>query len=211
MTVRVTSRGLRVLRGLVVATLSVTIAAFSHVAGGGLTPGVLGTVLALAFAVLISIALSGRALSLPPLAAAVVASQVVFHLLFSLGAALPASARGVHVGMLGMVMSGGSTATLPDLGSSTVSAVEGLADARMWIGHLAAAVVTIMLLLHGERALVTVVRLAVGRLAVFVRVVVAPPALARHRVLAALGDRSGLRSLDVLLATRPHRGPPVGI
>lgn len=211
MTVRVTSRGLRVVRGLVVATLSVTIAAFSHVAGGGMEPGVLGTVLALAFAILASIALSARAVSVVPLAISVGLSQVVFHLLFSLGADLPASAAGTHVGMLGMVMSGGATATLPDLGGSTVHAMEGMSDARMWAGHLAAAVLTTLLLLHGERALLTVVRLAVARLAVVVRVLVAAPPVLAHSVAAAVGDRSGIRCpLDVLLASRPHRGPPLG-
>lgn len=212
MTVPVRSRGLRVLRGLVVATMSVTIAAFSHVAGGGLAPGVLGTVLALAFAILASIALSGRALSPVLTATAVGASQFVFHLLFSLGAELPASARGAHVGMLGMVMSGGQTTQLPDLGgagTSAVTAMEGMSDARMWGGHLAAAVITTLLLLHGEKALLTLARIATSRLAIVIRIVVDALPVTRAAVSAAIGDRHGLRDLDVLLVARPHRGPPL--
>ncbi|MGA1813218.1 hypothetical protein VH571_12635 [Frondihabitans sp. 4ASC-45] len=209
MTVRVASRGLRVARGLIVATLSVAIAAFSHVAGGGMVPGLLGTVLALVFACLVCIALSARALAVVPLAVSVGVSQIVFHLLFSLGTSLPASAGDGHsVGMLGMVMSGGSTVRLPDVAGSASHGMEGMSDTRMWLGHAVAALLTIALLLHGERALVTIARLAVARLALVSRILGFALFPDRHGLVRALADRRGIRRLGVLLAARPHRGPP---
>ncbi|AMM19150.1 hypothetical protein AX769_02145 [Frondihabitans sp. PAMC 28766] len=204
------SRRARALRGLGVAVISVVTAALSHVIAGGAAPGGLGTGLALVFAILACTALAGRRLSTPRLIIAVALSQLVFHVLFSLGAAIP-EAHGHSVTMLGMVMSGGNTAHLPALTTPRgVSALE-VAGARMWLGHAVAAVATIVLLLHGERALAVLLRVAAERLAVLVSVVAALPsalALPRGRRLLALGDRRGVPSLDVLLSTRPHRGPP---
>lgn len=194
------------------------IAAFSHVAGGGSNPGVLGVVLAMTFAVLSCIALSGRALSVGRLTLSVALSQFVFHLLFNLGADLPAGAASHgSVGMLGMVMSGGATQTLPAVGSAAsasagVGGMDGMSDARMWLGHAVAAVLTIAVLLHGERAALTLGRLAGSRLARTVDVVGALPSalpIARHRVALVVADRRGVRLLEVLLAARPRRGPPV--
>lgn len=210
MAVTVRSRGLRVVRGLLVASLSVVVAAFSHVAGGGAVPGALGTILALAFAILACIALSSRALSPVRLSISVACSQFVFHLLFSLGANLPAGAH-ASGGMFGMVMSGGAS-TLPDFGSvGSVVPAEAMSDARMWLGHAIAAVVTVAVLLHGERSLLLVARLGAARLALLAVVVDALPSslgVARHGVAIAVADLRGLRPLDVLLASRPHRGPP---
>lgn len=209
MTVRVGSRGVRVARGLLVASLSVTIAAFSHVAGGGMGPGVLGTVLALAFASLVCIALSSRALAVLPLALSVALSQIVFHLLFSLGASLPSSAESGHsVGMLGMAMSGGARVSLPEVTAVSGHGMEGMSDTRMWVGHAVAALLTIALLLHGERAVVTIARLAVARLALVSRILGFALFPDRHGLVRALADRRGIRRLGVLLAARPHRGPP---
>jgi hypothetical protein len=213
---KVRSRGARVGRGGAIAGISVVIAAFSHVAGGGSNPGVLGVVLAMTFAVLSCIALAGRALSVGRLTLSVALSQFVFHLLFNLGADLPVGAASHgSVGMLGMVMSGGATQTLPSVGpgaAASVGGMDGMSDARMWLGHAVAAALTIAVLLHGERAALTLGRLAGARLARTVDVVGALPAalpVARHRVALVLADRRGVRLLEVLLAARPRRGPPV--
>lgn len=214
MAVRVRSRGVRVVRGLLVAGLSVTVAAFSHVAAGGASPGVLGAVLATAFAALLCIGLGSRALSPVRLSISVALSQFVFHVLFSFGAALPHGAAGhSSVGMLGMVMSGGQTTTLTaGLTSGHAVPVEVMSDARMWLGHALAAAITVVLLLRGERAALTLGRLCRERLARLAVVVDALPAavgVAPHDVLTALADHRGLRDLGVLLVSRPHRGPPV--
>lgn len=202
----------RVLRGALIASSSVVIAAVSHLAGGGSDPGVLGTVLALTFAVLVCIALAGRQLSLLRLSIAVAVSQFVFHVLFSLGSELPPGAPG-STSMFGMVMSGGAhTLTLPaGAGGSTLAAIDATGDVRMWAGHAVAAVLTIVLLRHGGAALVVVRRLATGRLvlpAVVTRVLPASLRAGRRAVALAIADRRGVRPTSVLLATRPHRGPP---
>jgi hypothetical protein len=207
------TRGARVARGMTVAVIAVVTAAFSHVAAGGAAPGSLGTGLALAFAVLVSIALAGRRLSASRLAAAVVLSQAVFHVLFSLGAAIP-SANGHAVSMLGMVMSGGTESRLPALGSPGAASALELDGARMWLGHAVAAVATIVVLLHGERSLLALVRIGSERLAVLVSAVFALPggqAALRHQRVRVVADRRGIPPLEVLLSARPHRGPPVGV
>ncbi|GAA4678941.1 hypothetical protein GCM10025780_24900 [Frondihabitans cladoniiphilus] len=193
------------------------IAALSHLAGGGSNPGVLGVVLSLAFAFLASAALAGRRLSTLRLSIAVGLSQFVFHVLFSLGAALPrVSASPAGAGspsMLGMVMSGGRRTTLPTLtGGSPIDTMAGMSDASMWAGHALAAVVTIALLLHGGRSFTTLVRLARERLRLVVAVVLDLPEAAaerRHVVMRVLADRRGVRPTSILLTARPHRGPPV--
>lgn len=207
------SRGVRVVRGLAVAVLSVVVAAFSHVAGGGMAPGVLGTTLALTFAVLVSVALAGRTLSTPRLVVSVVLSQVVFHVLFSLGATPSVAASGSEpVGMLGMVMSGGAHSVLPDVATVSGGHSMGMDDSRMWLGHAVAALVTVLILRHGERSFWSLVRLASARLVRLVVVVLALPSALRpgRRLLRlVLADRRGLRApTDVLLASRPRRGPP---
>jgi hypothetical protein len=207
------SRGIRVARGLSVAVLSVVVAAFSHVAGGGMTPGALGTTLALTLAALVSVALAGRTLSTPRLVVSVLLSQVVFHVLFGLGATASVASRGTaSVGMLGMVMSGGARTVLPAVATAPGAHTMAMDDSRMWLGHAAAALVTVLILRHGERSFWSLVRLASARLVRLTVVVLALPAALRpgRRLLRlALADRRGLRApTDVLLASRPRRGPP---
>jgi TRAP-type mannitol/chloroaromatic compound transport system permease small subunit len=204
------SRGARVVRGLGAAVSAVVIAALSHVAGGGAAPGLLGSALALAFAVLVCIALAGRRFSPARTTVAVTLSQFVFHVLFSLGAAIP-TAHGHDVSMLGMVMTGGNAATLPALGTAHVDAGIEAAGAIMWAGHAMAAVATILLLLHGERGLFSVIRIATERLRVivgFVCAVARSASVSPHRVARALAEPGGLRPLDVLVSCQSHRGPP---
>ncbi|RKR76161.1 hypothetical protein [Frondihabitans australicus] len=209
-TTSTTSRAARVARGLGIAVSSVVIAAFSHVAAGGAAPGVLGAVLALVFAALVSIALAGRRLSAPRAVVAVTLSQVVFHVLFSLGAAIP-TAHGHDVSMLGMVMSGGTTSTLPALSSPGATSALAAEGARMWAGHTVAAALTVVLLFQGERGFFAVLRVATERLAVLVRAAEAvrprPAAVPRRAAVAAAESRI-LRPLEVFLSARPHRGPP---
>jgi uncharacterized membrane protein (GlpM family) len=203
------------MRGTVVASLSVVVAAFSHVAGGGAAPGALGVILASTFSVLACIAVGSRPASPLRTTISVGLSQIVFHLVFSLGAHLPGDATSTGSGdMLGMVMSGGRTPHLPDLSTPGALSAAATDDVRMWLGHALAAVVTILVLLHGERALLTVVRLGAARLLRLAIVSEALPAalgVARHVVVTALGDLRGVPSLDLLLASRPYRGPPLAL
>jgi hypothetical protein len=195
-----------IVRGSVTAVLSVFIAAVSHVAGGGSTPGLLGVVLALIAATLACIALARRSLSWVRLAISVSLSQFAFHFLYGLGSAAatmtPAQEHSTHQHGL-MVMNVDSAAPGP---------LAWMADNwSMWLAHATAATVTIILLRRGESAFWSLV--ALGRTAwaaVFIPRLVAIASLpvSAARVRLAIEDRSGLRNLGVILCGQPHRGPP---
>jgi hypothetical protein len=134
------ARRIRVARGVLAAAVSTFAAAFSHGVASGEAPSILALAVASVLAVGVSIALAGRATPVR-LALAVVGSQAAFHTLF---AALPATSGTVmQSGHHGMVM----------LSTDAAAHVHGSADVAMWLGHAAAAVVTIVALQHGERVL----------------------------------------------------------
>lgn len=184
------TRASRSLRGLLAAGLAVHVAAFFHVAGGGAAPAPITVALTMAFAAPLSIVLAGRRLGAVRVAATVLVSQVLFHVLFTLS---PTAAQDVvhhtHDGAL----------VLPALDAVVPP---------MWQAHALAALVTTAALLAGSRALVAVEevgRLAVRRLLVALTpaepiVVVAQPVPASPAPV--LHDR-----LVSDLALR-HRGPP---
>jgi hypothetical protein len=129
----------RVARGFLAAVVSTLVAAGSHTLAGGTAPGTVALVLGLATAAIVCIALTGKRLSLPRLAAAVSLSQYGFHSLFSsMGdfAAAPTHAQGHLHGVAA-------------LGADTVV---HHTSALMWVGHAIAAVLTIAALGYGELA-----------------------------------------------------------
>lgn len=150
------TRGARALRGGLAASSATFVALMSHIAGGGEMPGLLGIVVPLALSLPICIAWSGR-LSLAGLSASVVASQIFFHVLFTLGT--PADSQtvsagsGAHAGHAGMM-----TPPTPAAGQATEMAH---ADPTMWLSHGLAAVVTIAVLYRGELMLLRLRELAV--------------------------------------------------
>lgn len=198
-----TTRWARLARGWLTASVAVFVAAFSHLVGGGSTPGLMGVALALAFAVPVSIALAGKSLSLVRLSVSVGFSQVLFHLLFGMGA------------------SGGPTLT--ETGSphhaavSVVAAAPGVAahglahlGPWMWVAHALAAAVTIVALRHGEKTFWSLVEFTRTRLvAVLIACVAAVPVrLEAGTVRAALAAVFVPSDLGVLLSSTPRRGPP---
>jgi hypothetical protein len=199
------TRAERFARGWLTAGASTLVAAFSHVAGGGMQPGVLGVVLALAVAVPVSIALAGVHLSTVRLAVAVALSQVAFHLLFSLGAegGGGASATGGHHSAL--VISTAADGSV----SGAVAGAMVMGGPTMWLAHALAAVVTIVALRRGEGAAWALVRLAVRGLTV-ARLLTAGhrpegPVVRRPPTPAGVRPRPpGQRHLTA----RPRRGPP---
>jgi hypothetical protein len=199
------TRAERFARGWLTAGASTLVAAFSHVAGGGMQPGVLGVVLALAVAVPVSIALAGVHLSTVRLAVAVALSQVAFHLLFSLGAegGGGASATGGHHSAL--VISTAADGSV----SGAVAGAMVMGGPTMWLAHALAAVVTIVALRRGEGAAWALVRLAVRGLTV------ARLLTAGHRPEVPVVRRpptpTGVRPRPPgrrHLTARPRRGPP---
>ena len=200
------TRWARVVRGLVTAVLSVFIAAFSHIAGGGSVPGQLGVALALIAATLVCIALAGKSLSRTRLGISVALSQFAFHLLFGLGAG-PMAMTSSHSNSAhdhgSLVMTIGPVAD----SSSTVMA----ANSWMWFAHAAAAIITIVVLRRGESAFWGLVELGRTTIAAvfFPRLAnLASTPVDAVRVRVAVEDRSGLHDLGVILSGRPHRGPP---
>lgn len=197
------SRWSRVLRGALVASFAVFTAMFSHLAGGGPAPGLLGLVLALTFGILVSVAFAGRRMSLWRLSASVLLSQVVFHLLFAMGSG-PAAVvhQQGHHGAVTMTM-------------GAESGMAGHADhlgGGMLIAHLCAAIATIVYLRRGERTVWRILGLATERLvAVLLGVVVLIPARTAPTAVRVAGRHllPWRDDLGVVLSSLRHRGPPV--
>ena len=123
------------LRGLGAGTAATLVAAASHAVAGGRMPGFVGVALALFFAVMVSIALTGRGVSAVRLAASVVISQLGFHIVFStLGGAAEVVTDGHHQTVVA--------------GTAMVTHASG----GMWLAHGIAAVLTTLTLVFGERA-----------------------------------------------------------
>ena len=98
-------------------------------------PSIVGVTLALFFAVIVSIGLTGRRLSAVRLAASVVLSQLAFHVVFStVGDAAEVTTDGHHQ----TVVSG--------------SAMVTHASGEMWFAHGIAALLTALALVFAERA-----------------------------------------------------------
>ncbi|HAJ16857.1 MAG: hypothetical protein DSY74_00920 [Actinobacteria bacterium] len=195
------SRATRVIRASVAASIATFVALFSHVAAGGAMPSWLGIAVPWVLSLAVCTVLVGRALSLPRLGVAVVLSQLLFHLLFVLGADSGAPAGTVATGHVH---------GLPVLDLST-GATPVAADLSMWFAHLAAAVLTVAALYRGERLVI--------RLGVLARELLA---WVRRRILSgvvrlpAVAERPGivctpaapLRSAPVVSLVR-RRGPPL--
>ena len=199
-----TTRWARFARGWIVAAVSTFVAALSHTVGGGAVPGLLAVVVSLAFAGIVSIALSGRTLSTWRLTAAVLVSQLIFHGLFSLGSAggtlVTTDAATAHANHAGSI----AVSALP---AGTMSGTDhGL---MMTLAHVLAAVVTVIALRFGERAFWGLFTTAAVALTALVKVIVLTPIPNIPRSIPALSTFLPPRDLLVLLSPMRHRGPPV--
>ena len=199
-----TTRWARFARGWIVAVVSTFVAALSHTVGGGAVPGLLAVVVSLAFAGIVSIALSGRTLSTWRLTAAVLVSQLIFHGLFSLGSAggtlVTTDAASAHANHAGSI----AVSALP---AGTMSGTDhGL---MMTLAHVLAAVVTVIALRFGERAFWGLFTTAAVALTALVKVIVLTPIPNIPRSIPALSTFLPPRDLLVLLSPMRHRGPPV--
>jgi hypothetical protein len=197
-----TSRWSRVLRGVLVASFAVFTAMFSHMAGGGSAPGLLGLVLALTFGILVSVGFAGRRMSLWRLSVSVTLSQLVFHLLFAMGTGPAATVhqQGHH---------GAVTMTMAGMGAGGGAAHLG---GWMLVAHAVAAVVTIAFLWRGERTVWRIVGVATERLvAVLLGILVTIPARTSTSAVRVAGRflTPWRDDLGVVLSPSRHRGPPV--
>lgn len=159
----------RLARGTSAATVATFVAMLSHLAGGGMAPGVVGVLVPWGLSVVVCIALAGRNLSLLRLSGAVAISQLLFHVLFVVGSGtttVPASPTvagegqtGPHDAASGHVILHDQAAWQPVvMPSPGPSMTHG--DGTMWVWHVLAAVLTIGALYRGERLLQNVSQVA---------------------------------------------------
>lgn len=189
------TRWSRVIRGLGAGTAATLVAAASHSLAGGRVPSVVGVTLALFFSVIVAIALAGRGMSLVRLAASIVIGQLGFHVVFStIGGAAEVVVTGHH-------------------GSMVLSGTESVTHASggMWFAHGVAAVLTIVGLRFGERAIHGLRETAWMILAAFL-----PRALIPHLPFTtapqpAVEQHIVPRTVRASLAAIGTRGPPLAI
>ncbi|TFC78708.1 hypothetical protein E3T23_11630 [Cryobacterium cheniae] len=199
-----TSRWARFGRGWLTASVAVFVAALSHLAAGGNAPGWLSVGLALAFAGIASVFLTGKSLSLLRLSLSVGVSQLLLHFLFGLGGTSSVTMTSTsHHGAVTL-----ADAAAPHLMHATTGSLSG---AWMWVAHALAAVVTIAALYRGEKTFRALLEETTNRLiAVLIERLVPAPVSANAAAL-----RSAFRQvfvpedLGVLLSSVLRRGPPL--
>lgn len=218
---------LRLVRGGTAASIATAVALGGHLAGGGAMPAWLGILVPWWLAVTVCTLLAGTQFSLARMGVAVLASQALFHGLFSAGTpgdpgrALvdpPGSHLGHGAGHAGHGNGGVAGHGALGSGGEGVASVADHAlhgshsDLRMLLLHVLAAMVTAVLLQHGESVLMRCARLALSVLAVLSH----PPLLLLITLLVP--ERPGrplpaaphlLHAQRAVLAPQLRRGPPV--
>ncbi|MCJ1708858.1 hypothetical protein [Microbacterium sp. VKM Ac-2923] len=184
-------------RGIAAAAVATFLATVSHASVGTQPPPALNVAIALCLAAPVCVTLAGRSMSWWRLSAAVVLSQALFHGLL----ALDLSGDGAAVG------GGhhGGAAALFDAAATHEVAVHAAHAPWMWAAHALAAVVTIVALGRGERAVQAIVRFVIA-------------ALSMMRPVRGLGPRTDavpaapapllLTTPMTVLSPMRHRGPP---
>lgn len=186
-----TPRHVRTLRGAVAASTATVIAAASHtLAGGGAPAAALVGVMAVLAWPVATVAV-GRRLSAWRVAAAVLASQLLFHVAFAFTAGIDTSVVTGHVHHASLAGAAGIAAVIP--------------DAPMTVGHLIAAALTMAGMYGGERML-----RALGR---GIRSILRRPAFSGSPLRPTRALVTGARVLAAASATAlsdlSRRGPPV--
>lgn len=144
------TRRVRVIRAAIVSGLAVLVAAISHMAAGGNTPTLLALISSTIVVMPLVMLLTSATFSVWRTFVSVALTQALFHWMFvSIGISNPVSATGeplpAHAEHFGMVQE--FVPFMPE-GSGA-----GLA---MWLSHLVAAALTVMMLRRAESALDTV-------------------------------------------------------
>lgn len=195
------SRGQRGLRGAGAAGFATFVALTSHVIGGGDLPSAMGVVVPLALSTMVCVLLAGRRLSLPRLSLSVLASQSLFHLLFSIFAPIgrthgPVNAAARHTmhhsdsaGMPGSMpeMSGSAPGMTGSISTSGAEASMHMhTSPAMLVAHLVAAVLTIAMIYWSQALL--------AKIGTFIRLIL-------HALLPTL-----VRPTSIPNGPRPHLG-----
>lgn len=187
-----TTRQLRALRGTAAATIATLVAATAHTLSGGGAPHPLLVIAVAALAAPPAVWLAGRRPAWWRTAGIVAGAQALFHGAFALvGDAHPVTSTHAHH----------AHAALAPLPATVMTD----ADATMTVGHMIAAVVTILAVLRGEQLLRRIARGIRRRLARLTAAL--PPPVARPRPLTACQAPRRVRRPTTSALSR--RGPPV--
>lgn len=184
------TRAMRVLRGSIAAFFATFTAAFSHQFAGGISPSLFGMGVSLVISIAICTLLAGRTISLARLSIAIVASQAMYHALFS---SMLAPAGIAEHNMAAMTFD--------------FSSVAQSADSAMSLSHVVAAVVTIVAFRYAEVAfwgLFDTARMFVSRL--FATLTLGSTPVLEFRVVPRSAPAVDL--VPRFLSSTRYRGPP---
>lgn len=218
---------LRVLRGGMAASIATLVALGGHLVGGGAMPSWLGVFLPWWLAVAACTVLAGSRFSLPRMGLAVLSSQALFHGLFTAGTPGDPSITlvappGSHLGHGAHTAPGGAVSmTAPPHtghgGDGVMTAADHAlhgshSDLQMLLWHLAAAVVTTLLLQRGEDLLLRCAALVGSVLNMLGRPphAVALPSLVLPGPSRPVPESAPLRHVRrAVLSPQRRRGPPL--
>lgn len=200
------ARSAQTLRGLAAAAFSTFVALFSHIAGGGEMPRIIGVTVPLVLSAFICVLLAGRRLSLFRLTLSVLASQFLFHTLFVVGTPYGASppplvnAHALH----GAPIEWASTLVPLSHGAHS--------GAGMWLAHGIAALITVVVIHRAEvlfTAISAVKEFVLAQLAP--EVLVVDTTLVRNAHTVVRKEPPFLHPLGVYPSTTTLRGPPTPV
>jgi len=135
---------------VVVAFCVTAVSLLSHVLAGGPVPGLLNVALPLSLSVLLCTVLGGRRLTLIRLIIMVAASQMLFHLMFSMGsghASMVEPGPGSH-GAHEMSM-------ILDLPQASTASMSHHGGVSMIVAHIIAGIATVLFVHRGDELLAT--------------------------------------------------------
>lgn len=205
------SRLERLVRGSAATVFAVTLAALSHVLGGGAAPTVAAVAATIIVVLPLSVALAGLRLSLLRVATLVLVSQGLFHASFAMigSAAFSADARDNAMAPTAHALHSLDGLAVSSQMADALALSPTSSSVLMWLSHLGAALATIWLLRQGERAALTLMTLVVAALHALRSAAILPvvfgawPALPAP--LAPIAQPIQLR----LSQRASRRGPPV--
>ncbi|MDN5755572.1 MAG: hypothetical protein L0H32_07415, partial [Micrococcaceae bacterium] len=192
-------------RSLAVAVVSTYAALAGHLLGGGQLPGTLGLALPLALSVLGCLIFAGRTAPILRTAISVSISQGLFHALFMVGAGgshassdLGPAAHHAHV----------TSIAISSTGQGMNHAMEqGMVP--MWLGHVFAAIATVVFLSRVDRALALILdlgRAVLWPLLMVLRIVVLPTPFGAGN--QPRRQRTAILTAQAVSSVSSPRGPP---
>lgn len=203
-------------RGAVAAAVATFVALMAHLLGGGERPALLGVAVPWLVATSVCLVLAQLRWAWLRLTVSVAVSQVLFHLLFSLGSAVGSAAAvpagHVHGADPLLVPAAGSTGLgMPagEVHAGGVHAAGHLTGAMGW-AHVGAALVTVLALRHGEQVLARLREVSARAVRRLLSALLVPrTVIVRALPTAAPADRVPAPRLRILTTgSVVRRGPP---